>query len=164
MSTKIPQIDKLQSELVSSAGPLRELAKRAKAAGKTYEATDRISGSLHGPVSFPPNPKANQPFSIADALQVHIPKNTKPGTYDILFGLDLLSSAGDVVSKSVVVWPVIWPVTPESGEDFGFAPNARDVPGQSASQYTIVSLLTLLPPEGQPIQLDAKSATLTIAP
>jgi hypothetical protein len=160
MSTKTPQIDKLQSELLSSAAPLRELVKRAKAAGKTYAATDRIGGSLHGPVAFPPSPKANQPFSIADALQVHIPKDSKPGTYDILFGIDLLSPAGDVVSKAVLVWPV----APQFGPDFGWSPTAQDVPGQSAGQYTIVSLLTLIPPEGQPIQLDAKSATLTIAP
>ncbi len=159
MSTKGPQIDKLQNELVSSAAPLRDLVERAKAAGKTYAATDRIGGSLHGPVAFPPNPTANQSFSIADALQVHIPKDSTPGTYDILFGIDLLSPGGDVVSKFVLVWPV----APEFGPDFGWSPTAQDVPGQSAGRYTVVSLLTLLPPEGQPIQLDAKSTTLTIA-
>src|SRR5262245_18559626 len=159
MSTKTPQIDKLQSELVSSAAPLRELVKRAKAAGKAYAATDRIGGSLHRPVAFPPNPRANQPCSIADALQVHIPKDSKPGTYDILFGIDLLSPAGDVLTKAVLVWPV----APQFGPDFGWAPTAQDVPGQRAGQYTIVSLLTLLPPDGQPSQLEAKSTTLTVA-
>jgi hypothetical protein len=159
MSTKIAHIDKLQNELLSSAASLRELVKRAMAERKTYAASDRISGSLNGPVAFPPNPKANQPFSIADALQVHIPKDSKPGTYDILFGIDLLSPGGDVVSKCVLVWPV----APQAGPDFGWSPTAQDVPGQSAGQYTIVSLLTLLPPEGRPIQLDAKSTTLTIA-
>jgi hypothetical protein len=159
MSTKNPQIDKLQNELVSSAAPLRDLVKGAKAAGKTYAANDPIGGSLHGPVTFPPNPTANQPFSMADALQVHIPRDSTPGTYDILFGIDLLSPGGDVVSKAVLVWPV----APEFGPEFGWAPTAQDVPGQSAGRYTIVSLLTLQPPEGQPIQLDAKSMTLTIA-
>lgn len=159
MSTNGPQIDKLRDELVSSAAPLRDLVERAKAAGKNYAAPDNISGRLHGPVAFPPNPGANQPISIADALQVHIPKDSTPGTYDIIFGINLLSPGGDVVSKSVLVWPV----APEFGPDFGWAPTAQDVPGQTAGRYTIVSLLTLLPPQGQPIQLDAKSTTLTVA-
>src|SRR5262249_52283603 len=148
-----------QNELASSAVWLRDLVERAKAGGRAYAATDRLSGRLHGPVAFPANPQATQPLSIADALQVHIPRDSTPGTYDILFGINLLSPGGDVVSKSVLVWPV----APEFGPDFGWAPTATDVPGQSAGRYTIVSLLTVLPPEGQPVQLDAKSATLTIA-
>jgi len=160
MSTNIARIDKLQNDLISSAASLHELLKQAKAERKSYAASDPISGSLHGPVAFPPNPKANRPFSIADALQVHIPKDSKPGTYDILFGIDFLSPAGEVVSKSVLVWPV----TPQFGPDFGWSPTSQDVPGQSAGQYTIVSLLTLLPPDGKPIQLDAESTTLTVAP
>jgi hypothetical protein len=158
MSTNGPQIDKLQNELASSAARLRDLVERAKAGEKAYAATDPISGRLHGPVAFPANPRATQPLSIADALQVHIPRDSTPGTYDILFGINLLSPAGDVVSKSMLVWPV----APEFGPVFGWAPTAQDVPGQSAGRYTIVSLLALLPPEGQPIQLDAKSAALTI--
>src|SRR5262245_4180468 len=157
VSTNGTQIDKLQNELVSSAAPLRGMVERAKAVGRTYAATDGISGHLLDPVAFPANPRANQPFSIADALQVHIPKDSTPGTYDIIFGINLLSPAGDVVSRSVLVWPV----TPEFGPDFGWSPTAQDVPGQSAGRYTIVSLLTLLPPDGQPIQLNAKSTTLT---
>lgn len=160
MATQTPDIDKLHNELVRAAGPLRELAKRALAKMKTYLDTDSIDGCLHGPVSFPHDPKANRPFSVADALYVHIPKDSKPGYYDILFGIDLLSPAGDVVAKSVLVWPV----GPQFGTDFGWAPTALDVPGQSPGDYTIVALLTLLPPGGQPIQLDAKSAPLTIAP
>jgi hypothetical protein len=159
MSTKIPQIDKLQHELVSYAARLRDLVERAKAPGKTHAATDHIGGSLFGPEAYPTNPKAKQPFSILDALLVHIPKDSEPGTYDILFGIALLSSAGDVVSKSVLVCPV----APQFGPEFGWSPTAQDVPGQSAGQYTIVSLLTLIPSGGQPMQLDAKSTTLTIA-
>jgi hypothetical protein len=148
----------LQNELVSSAVSLRESVTRATAEGKTCAESDRISGRLADPKVFPPNPTANQPFSIADALLVHIPKDSKPGTYDILFGIELLSPEGYVVSKSVLAWPV----GPQFAPDFGWSP-ALDVAGQSAGQYTIVSLLTLLPPEGRPIQLDAKSTTLTIA-
>jgi len=158
MNTKIAYIDKLQNELISSAASLRELVRRAEAERRSSAGPDRISGRLSGPVAFPSNPKADQAFSIADALYVHIPKDSKPGTYDILFGIDLLSPGGDVVAKSVLVWPV----GPQFGTEFTWSPTAQNVTGQKAGPYTIVSLLTLIPPEGQPIQLDAKSNTLTI--
>src|SRR5262245_27026601 len=103
MSTKIAYLDKLQSELITSAAPVRELIRRVEADRKK---ADHISGGLHGPVAFPSNPKAGAPFSIADALHVHIPKDSKPGTYDILFGINLLSPDGSVVAKAVLVWPV----------------------------------------------------------
>src|SRR5215510_12995994 len=117
-NTKSARIEELQNALVSSAVPLRDMVGRAK---KTYAATDRINGHLLDPVAFPPNPRANQPFSIADALLVHIPKDSTQGTYDIIFGINLLSSVGDVVSKSVLVWPV----SPNFGPDFGWSPTAQ---------------------------------------
>ena len=158
MSAMNAAIDTLQKELLNSAGQLRELGERARGAKKAFGAGEPISGRLNGPVAFPPNPRAGQPFAVADALQVHIPKDSKPGTYGILFAIALLSPSGDVVAKSMLNWPV----EPQFGPDFGWAPTALEVPGQSAGQYTVVSLLTLLPPEGQPIHLDAKSASLTI--
>jgi hypothetical protein len=158
MSTMTAVIDGLRNELLGSAGQLRELVQRARGAKKAKGAGP-ISGRLHGPVAFPPNPGAGQPFAVADALQVHMPKDSKPGTYGILFAIALLSPSGKVVAKSMVNWPV----EPQVGPDFGWAPTALEVPGQSAGQYTVVSLLTLLPPEAQPIHLDAESATLTIS-
>jgi hypothetical protein len=159
MSTKSSQIDKLQSELVSSAAPLRELIKRAKSTGKAFAATDQIGGSLQGPVSDPPNPRANQPFNFFDAFQVHIPIGSQPGTYAIQCGIALISAAGTNLSQAFLYWPV----EPQSG-DFGPEAIGQYLPGQSAGQYTIASALTLIPPGGQPLQLDGKSATLTIAP
>jgi hypothetical protein len=151
-------IDALQKELLSSAGQLRELVERAGRAKKVVGAGEPIGGRLNGPVALPPNPRADKPFAVADALQVHLPKDSQPGTYGILFVIALLSPSGNVTAKSILNWPV----EPQHGPDFGWAPTALEVPGQSTGQYTVVSLLTLLPPEGQPIHLDAESATLTI--
>jgi hypothetical protein len=159
MSTMTAAIDALQNELVSSVAQLRELGQRARAAKQAYGKAEPISGRLNGPVAFPSNPTAGQPFAVADALQVHIPKDSKPGTYDILFAIALLSPSGKVVARSMLNWPV----EPQFGPDFGWAPTALEVPGQIAGEYTIVSLLTLLPPGDQPMKLDAKPAALTIA-
>src|SRR5262245_41700302 len=139
MTTRTATIDALRNELLGSAAQLRDLVQRAGGAKKVSKPGECISGQLSGPVSFPPNPRAGRPFAVADALQVHIPKDSKSGTYGILFAIALLSPSGDVVGKSVLNWPV----EPQFGPDFGWAPTALEVPGQSAGQYTIVSLLTL---------------------
>jgi len=160
MSVMTVRIEELQNELLSSGASLREMAERARAEKKAYEKRDAVGGRLNGPVAFPPTPTASQPFGVADALQVHIPTDSKPGVYHILFAIALLSPAGNVVAKSMLDWPV----EPQFGPDFGWAPTALEVPGQAAGDHSIVSLLTLLPPGDQPMKLDAKSATLTIAP